>query len=484
MRYSVIFDFYISRYSLLATYKPDVMKTYRDAIDYLYGLQYLGIKFGLSNIKKILKSLNNPQKKYKIIHVVGTNGKGSVCSFLANILSKSGYRVGLYTSPHLVDFCERIQIDGKKITPDHILRLAKKIKKINERLALKATFFEVVTALAFEYFRYEDVDFAVVECGMGGRWDATNVVPNPLVTVITSIGMDHREYLGNSLQKITQEKAGAIKRRGVLFSHSQKREIIEIVEDFAKKKKAQFYSLGRDFYFRNPRSFYNSLSKKGNGVFSYPKYQMFDFCGDSIGVDMTDLKIGLLGWHQIENAALATGVAIWLQKRGVQIDQSSLREALLGTYWPGRMEILDVRVGSRWKHVLMDAAHNVQAIQTLIRALKTQLSFSRLNLVLGILKDKDIRGIIKRIVPIADRVILVSPFTERSWNPEMGKDIIYGISRKGEVEIFHEVDKGISRILKISSEQDLICITGSLYTVGEAREHILRGWTTKFRKFN
>jgi len=460
------------------------MKTYRDAIDYLYGLQYLGIKFGLSNIKKILRGLNNPQEKYKTIHVVGTNGKGSVCNFLANILSKSGYRVGLYTSPHLVDFCERIQIDGQKIGPVDIVELTNRIKKITERLALKATFFEVTTALAFEYFRYKDVDFAVVECGMGGRWDATNVVANPLVTVITSIGMDHGEYLGNSLLKITREKAGAIKRRGVLFSHPQKREAIELVEDFAKRKRAQFYSLGRDFHFKNPRSFYNSLSKKGNGVFSYPQYQMFDFCGGNIGRDLTDLKIGLLGWHQIENAALATGVASWLRKKGVRIDQAALREALLVTYWPGRMEILDVRVGSRWKHVLMDAAHNVQAIQMLIRTLKTQLSFSRLNLVLGILKDKDIRGIIKRIVPIADRVILVAPFTQRSWNPEMGRDIIYGLSRKGKVEIFREVDKGISRILKISSEQDLTCITGSLYTVGEAREHILKGWTARFRRFN
>ncbi len=460
------------------------MKTYRDAIDYLYGLQYLGIKFGLSNIKKILKSLNNPQNKYKIIHVIGTNGKGSVCNFLANILHKSGYRVGLYTSPHLVDFCERIQIDGENIAPDHILRLAKKIKKINEKLALKATFFEVATALAFLYFKYKNIDFAVVECGMGGRWDATNVVPNPLVTVMTSIGIDHRQYLGNSLRNITQEKAGAIKRRGILFSHSQKREIVELIGDFAKKKGAQFYSLGRDFHFENSRSFYNSLPEKDNGVFSYPECQMFDFCGGKIGRDIADLKIGLLGWHQIGNATLATGVASWLQKRGFRITTSSLREALEGTYWPGRMEILDVRVGSKWKHVLMDAAHNVQAIQMLIRAIKTQLSFNRLNLVLGVLKDKDICGIVKNIIPIANRVILVAPLTQRSWNPEMAREIIYRFSRKVKVEIFHEVDKGISHALGISGKQDLICVTGSLYTVGEAREYILKEWNTKFRKFN
>ncbi len=424
---------------------------YRETIDYLYALQKHGIKLALSNSFRILESMGNPQRKFKAVHVAGTNGKGSTSAFIAGILRAAGLRVGLYTSPHLISFTERIRINGNQISEKRVVELAKRIRKACGSLnaadstALSPTFFEVTTASAFTYFAEEEVDLAVIEVGMGGRLDSTNVIV-PLVTIITNIDLEHTEYLGTTLEQIATEKAGIIKPGVPVVTGATQLETAGIIERTAQTNASNISRLYKDFIPENVVS---------------GSEQFFDYRG--IKATYRALKIHMVGRHQVDNACLALAAVEYLRDAGVAVDEYAVRLGLEQARWEGRME----RIGER-PDIYLDGAHNPASAQKLaatIRELKP--SYGRMILVVGILGDKDYQGIARQIVPLADRVVVTKPHYARALDVAF----LAGEIRKlhAQVTSAETVAAAIARAREDASFDDLILVTGSLYVVGEAR---------------
>ena len=425
---------------------------YRETIEYLYALQKHGIKLALSNSFRILESMGNPHRKFKAVHVAGTNGKGSTSAFIASILRAAGLRVGLYTSPHLVSFTERIRINGDQISEKRVVELAKRIRKACDDLnaadsitAMNPTFFEVTTAIAFTYFAEEDVDLAVIEVGMGGRLDSTNVIV-PLVSIITNIDLEHTEYLGTTLEQIATEKAGIIKLGVPVVTGATQPETAGIIERTAHANASTIARLYNDFMPENVAS---------------GSEQIFDYHG--IKASYRALKIHMVGRYQVDNACLALAAVEYLRDAGVAVDDNSVRLGLERARWEGRMERIEKR-----PDVYLDGAHNPASAQKLaatIRELKP--SYGKMILVVGILCDKDYQGIVRQIVPFADRVVVTRPHYTRALDVAF----LAGEIRKLHTQVTsaETVAAAIARAREEASPDDLILVTGSLYVVGEAR---------------
>lgn len=433
--------------------------TYVQALRYLYNLERFGIKLGLENIKKVLRSLDNPQNKLKVIHIAGTNGKGSTAAFIASILREAGYKVGLYTSPHLVDFRERIQVNGKYVAKGEVVRLGNSIRSVLKGECL--TYFEFATTMAFLYFKQQKVEFAVVEVGMGGRLDATNIIKKNLVSVITNIDLEHTQYLGRDLKKITFEKCGIIRRNGTVITGNTHKTSIEVIKEICRKKKSVLFQAGKDFQ----TSGFKSVSRE---------VQVFSYKG--IYSNLEDLRIKMLGSHQIDNALCAIATVEVLVNYGYQIKEEHIRKGLEETSWPGRLEFFEVSDDKRKLiPVLVDGAHNPAAIKSLKNYLKNGiLKFDKLILIFGVLGDKDIKGMLEEIVPLADIFILTKPNSSRAAEPELViKELRKYISKKSII-LSKDIKRAISKAMSLVHKNDLICITGSLYTVGEARQRIIK----------
>ncbi len=455
--------------------------SYNDTLKYLYSLEKYGIRLGLERIKALLESLDNPQDKFNIIHVAGTNGKGSTAAVTASILLKAGYKVGLYTSPHLVRFNERIRIDGKEIPNKKIAELVERVRDRghgSEAMGQNYTFFEFATAMAFLYFAEEKVDFAVMEVGLGGRLDATNV-GRPLVSIITNIAKDHEAMLGNRIEDIAFEKGGIIKRGGILISAETKPTALNILKAECKRKMAKFYRLKRDFFIDDSNKEVRSLSPNVSIGDQKPEAGNFTFKGRRWIYD--GLKMNLLGRHQYLNAACALAALEILEEKGFRISESSVRKGLQGVFWPGRLECI-----SKKPLIVLDCAHNPAGAAVLRDALENRFNYKRLFLVLGIMADKDIKGILSRLAPIADMVILTRPQLERAAS----LDLLYkhvpaclplqavsrGIKRgkagqyADRVRRIEGVKDACLYAMAKATVDDMICVTGSVFTVGEARE--------------
>jgi len=430
---------------------------YQETIDYLFGLQKHGIKFGLSNSSRLLGLMGDPHLRFRSVHVAGTNGKGSTAAFLAGMLLAAGYRVGLYTSPHLVSFTERIRISGIAVTEDRVIDLAERVRRQYEGLpsadggAFTPTFFEVTTAMAFTCFAEERVDVAVVEAGMGGRLDSTNVI-TPLASVITNIDMEHTEFLGDTIEKISGEKAGIIKPNVPVITGAVQPEAIAVIERTADLAGAPVYRFPKDFG-AEPRS-------------AGPE-RTFDYRG--IGKRLSGLRIRMLGQHQIGNACLALAAAECIGKAGVAVSDVALRTGLANAAWEGRLE----RAAER-PDIYLDGAHNPASARVLADAVRDlKKSYHHLILVIGILMDKDYRGIISQLAPLSDRIIVTKPQYSRALSVR---------SLAGEIGAFHRmvdsaetVAEAIGLARQGAAENDLILITGSLYTVGDARAVLIPG---------
>jgi len=439
--------------------------TYPQVLDYLSRLEHLGIKFGLYNIRKLLRATGICDEKFRIIHITGTNGKGSVAIFLSSILREAGFRVGLYTSPHLVDFRERIQVDGKYISKKKVAELLSQllflIRTSWPEFSLKPTYFEVMTALALQYFTQANVEIVILEVGMGGRLDATNVFRNSLVSIITNVNHEHTEYLGRKISDITREKAGIIKKNGIVITGVKQKRAFELIEEVCRKKKARLFRLGKDIKVRH----LNYKKKDGN----FCDFQRFDYQG--IFDSFRDVRIKLLGRHQVENAALALGVIEGLRLRGIRVAEKHWRKGLEKASWPGRLEILDcVNSKGEQRKVVLDGAHNPAAMRCLKNALvENVIPHRRLILVLGILKDKDVKKMVAEIAPLCHEVVVTSPRTERSLDRNLlGREVMNYLP-SSRVNAEDGVGEALNRALEIARKDDLICVTGSLYTVGEAR---------------
>jgi dihydrofolate synthase/folylpolyglutamate synthase len=406
---------------------------------YLASLNVDKMHFGLTAITELLSRLGNPQKSYKTILIAGTNGKGSTAAMTASILCRAGYKVGLYTSPHLVDVRERIVINGKRISLPEFNRT---IAYVKDKIQQPVTYFEFLTAVAFVYFKNQKVDIAVLEVGLGGRLDATNVC-KPLVSVITNIAFDHTDYLGNTLESITIAKAGIIKRNGICITAAKQKEVLRILSNVCRKRQAELYCLGRDI----------KIKKQKNGFFTYR----------GLYRNLKDLTIPLRGEHQLSNAALALAAIEISEKNGFSVDDTAIYAGLKNTQWEGRLEVLQNQ-----PLFLLDGAHNPAGISVLCRSLKKDFSYRRLILIFGALSDKNYRQMLQKIVPLASVIILTQLKTKRAVPVN---DIMEIVKKMGYPAIVTKnVNRAIEQAQTMAKKHDLICATGSFYLVGEIKQ--------------
>ena len=419
----------------------------------MYALRRFGIILGLDTIKRILSALGNPQKNYASIHVAGTNGKGSVASALSSILHESGYKVGLYTSPHLVRFNERICVNNCQISDADVVKSYKAVEQVHhgER---SPTFFEFATAMALYEFGRQKVDWAVIETGMGGRYDATNII-RPAISIITNVSMEHREYLGNTLDRIAREKAGIIKQRTPVVTAVKQKQARSVVRRVAQKLSAPLFMLGKNF----------SVRRSPTGSFSY------------YGIKHTwrELQTPLHGHYQVENAALALAASELLNKQKSEISFKSIQNGLLKTRWPGRLEIV-----SKKPLVILDGAHNLIAARNLSKYLSENLANRRITLVIGILDDKPYAAMLKSLLPVCSRAIITRAKTDRALPPQK----LYVTAKKifSDVTTVSNVAKAAKHAIETAGPNDVICIAGSLYVVGEAKEAIEKGLLNKVKQ--
>lgn len=435
---------------------------YDDSINYLYGLQKYGIKLGLEKTESILSAAGSPHKDFRTVHIAGTNGKGSTSAMIASILRAYGCKVGLFTSPHLISFTERIMVNGVQISESEVVGLTKEVKAAIDSLNVETpTFFEFVTVMAFLYFSRKGIDWGVIEVGMGGRLDCTNVII-PEASVITRISYDHKEFLGDTLTAIAGEKAGIIKKAVPVISSPQEKEALEVIIKKASELSAPLYLYGNDF-----SSNLNSLDI--NGV----RFDYFDSEIDISGGKIANLFTPLAGHYQLINASVAVKAAtVLLKQRLYENELRRLRDGLASTHWRGRLQIV-----SRNPLVIIDGAHNPDASLKLSQFIKEQLSGYKIILVTGIMSDKDIKGILLPLMPLCAEIIFTSPNYGRAASPQTlfeiaedeGYDSKIAQTVKEALKMAFEIAKNSSEQEK-SSKKPLILITGSFYTIGEAME--------------
>jgi len=420
---------------------------YQRSLNYLYGLEKFGMIFGLTKEKEILETVGNPEQEIQAIHIGGTNGKGSTAAMMSSILQKEGFTVGLYTSPHLIRFTERIKVNGKEIEKEEVAGLTEwmreKVKAAG--IAPPFTFFDFTTAMALLYFKQKRVDLAILEVGLGGRLDSTNVV-DPLLSIITNIGKDHEDILGKGALRVAKEKAGIIKEGRPLITAATQPRVLGLFSKTCREKGAPFFRVGKDFRY----------VPTGERSFSY----------EGLHRKLWDLSLNLRGVHQRINAATALGGLEILDDLGYRISNEAMTEGLKEVDWPGRLEMI-----SSSPQVLLDGAHNPEGALSLRESLEKEFQYQHLILLVGIMKDKDIQTILHSLSPLADQIILTRPGTDRAASPSFLKKALGQNGKKAEV--IEDLQEAIDRGLSLTGEGDLLCITGSLYTVGEARTYFL-----------
>ncbi|WNM56745.1 bifunctional folylpolyglutamate synthase/dihydrofolate synthase [Candidatus Nitrospira allomarina] len=417
------------------------MASYPETLNYLFSLHRFGIKLGLEAITDILGRLGNPQHRYPTLHVAGTNGKGSSSAMLARILEASGYRVGLYTSPHLIDFRERIRVQGTDISEESVCALTDQMRRIANPLTT-LTFFEFTTALAFLHFQHQQVDIAVVEVGMGGQFDATNVL-SPMGALITGISFDHEAYLGDSLQKIAREKAGIITQKSPVVLGPMPKDILHIFETQARKWQAPCFRMGQEF----------SLLETSATTFTY----------QGPGWTLPGLQTNLPGRHQLVNATNALALLETAVDGTFPISPSAIRTGLQDVRWRGRLEIVQQN-----PLLLLDGAHNLAAAHVLFDFLHSQIhdgAGRKLILVVGMMRDKNLQEFLRVFIPIVDHLILTQPRIERAASVD---ELNQAVDHKNLVPcLLADSWEAVCRAKDISNPTDVICVTGSLFLVGE-----------------
>jgi len=435
---------------------------YKQAISYLYNLKEERINLGLSRINKLLFFMNVPIKDLKFIHVGGTNGKGSIVAMTSDVLAHNGFKTGVFTSPHLNDFRERIvvktcagtgiktELISKKVFAEIVSEIKKtEVKIVKEGLG-SPTFFEVSTAVMFAYFAKERIDIAVIEVGLGGRLDATNII-DPLLSVITNIGLEHTDRLGNTIEKIAKEKCGIIKKCRPVITQENNPKALKIIQKTAKKMNSDLIKVGKS----DKISF---KFKKIKGDLQY-----FDYKG--INWQLKDVFLRLKGKHQIANAACVVAISEVLCNLGVKINEFLLLRALKNAVWPGRFETI-----SENPKIIIDGAHNPPAATVLSQTIQDYYKKKELTLVLGMLYDKDVNGITNILFPLASNIVITSPDNVRAASVS---DIAARLFLKNsQIPVFLACDvrNAIEIAKKITSREGLIVIAGSLYTIAQARK--------------
>jgi dihydrofolate synthase/folylpolyglutamate synthase len=409
-----------------------------DPLAYLDHLSSRPIRLGLAPLRRLLVRMKHPERRYASIVIGGTNGKGSIAAMAASMLTAGGFRTGLYTSPHLLDVRERIRIDGCMIDTEDLRRCADTIRR---QLREDLTYFEFLTAMAFHYFNQQRVDIAVLEVGMGGRLDATNVV-KPAVSVISNISLDHGHYLGTRIEQIAWEKSGIIRRNGCCLTAARHKQAIGVIKEACRNRQARFFRVGDQIKVR----------KQAGGRFSFR------------GLDKRydHLYCPLRGKHQIDNAALAAGAVVLLAEHGFAVKEEALRQGLREARWEGRLEILQER-----PMVLVDGAHNPAGISSLCAALKEEFCFRRLTVIFGVLDDKDHRTMLRRLSPLSDNLILTRPESDRALSPLALLPVARQYHRR--VMVAENPEEALLGAMAAAGPNDMICATGSLYLIGAVK---------------
>lgn len=433
----------------------DIESSYNKALDYLYSFVDYSLKysselakaeFNLDRMFALMEELGDPQNRYLIIHVAGTKGKGSVCALCASALKAAGYKVGLYTSPHLLDFCERIQVNGEPISRELLVELVEEIKPAVAKIP-KLTTFEITTALGFLAFAKQGCNAAVIEVGLGGRLDATNIVA-PKVSVITSLSYDHMAVLGDTLAKIAGEKAGIIKRGVPVVSSSQKDEALEVLERVAKLEDSSFTLVGKDIKFESLSSSLDGQSLR---------------IVDDLRLSTFNLQLPLLGSHQLENAATAYAA---LKVSGLEISDEAIQKGFAQVKWRARFEI-----ARRDPPVIFDSAHNEDSFVKLRETLETYFPDKKAYLIFGASEDKNIPGMFAALKPKIQRLIVTRADHPRAL--EEGR--IVELARQAEIEseAVSPVESALARALELSAKDGSIVLSaGSMFVTAE----VMRAW--------
>ena len=419
--------------------------TYNEALEYIHGISWTFCKPGLERTMELCQKIGNPEKKLKFIHVAGTNGKGSFSSMTASVLQAAGYKVGLYTSPYICRFNERMRVNGEDIPDEVLAEITEYIKPIADRMSDKPTEFELITAIAFEYFKRESCDVVVLECGMGGRLDSTNVIKNPYLSVITGISLDHTAFLGDTIEKIAKEKAGIIKEGTPLLFGGENDEAKRVISEVAHKQ-------GSDIYFTDYSRLKIKEATLSGSVFDYKSLQ--------------NVKISLLGLYQPRNASLVIDAIEILRKRGLSISYEALRAGLLSARWKARFEV----IGNN-PTVIFDGAHNPEGITSAVESIKHYFGDKKLVLISGVLRDKDYRLIARSMAEVISHAYTITPDNPRALLAEDFAAVLQdeGVIAKGA--------KSISEALYLAKEtarelDTAVCSLGSLYTYSDVAREI------------
>lgn len=423
---------------------------YEEAIDFIHSTYKFGSKLGLQNITKLTELLGNPQNSYKIIHIAGTNGKGSTSNMIHDVLLSSGYKTGLFISPYLEEFTERIQVNKQHIDKESLARITKLVKDKIDIMIKEGynhpTEFEVVTAIGFKYFQEQKIDFLILEVGLGGRFDATNVVNNTLVSVITSISYDHMEYLGDTLEKISFEKAGIIKQNSSVVIYPQSENIINAIKDVAMEKNASVYETDKS----------NIEKTKGNLTGQWFKYLKADV------FSLPEAKINFLGEHQLYNVLTALRTLEIIKNAGYTVTEESIIQGLNSCRFAGRFEIL-----SENPVIVLDGGHNINGIEYFSKAVEENFKDKKIILFFGMLKDKNPIDVLQYILPLCNEVYTITPNNPRAMK---SSDLAELISMHTDINVTPLYDySDIIPILKNLDKKDIAAFVGSLYMIGDVR---------------
>ncbi|QBD85636.1 bifunctional folylpolyglutamate synthase/dihydrofolate synthase [Clostridium tetani] len=426
---------------------------YNEAMEYIQNTSKYGNNTGTKRVEKILDILGNPHKNLKCIHIAGTNGKGSITSMITSILIESGFKIGMYTSPYIEEFEERIQINRENIPKDDLAYYTTIVSEAIEKVVSMGwgypTEFEIITCIMFLYYSKKEIDYAIIEVGLGGKSDSTNVI-KPLVSIITSISYDHVSILGNTIEEIASEKAGIIKENVPVILYPQEEGAYKVIEKTCMEKDSKLIYIDENSIYHIPNEDFN---------------KSYQFLQIKTNKDEYKVQLSLLGSHQRMNCAVAIYAIEQLMQIGIKIKKEDILRGLSNVQWPGRLEILKTN-----PLVVIDGAHNLDGITKLKESIKQYFRYNKLILIIGILTDKDIQKMVRTITPIANKVIAVTP---NSYRGKTSQELIKTIENYNKnCEALEDYKEAYVKALAYCDEDDMILICGSLYMIGDMRKII------------
>ena len=451
----IVFGLMKSRvFERLGIWPSSKKSTIEETLAYIHNVKWMGSKPGLSRTRELLKNLGNPEKKLKFVHVAGTDGKGSTSSYIAKVLQKAGYKTGLYTSPYIIKFNERMQINGQMIPDEDLIRLTQRIKPFADAMQDSPTEFEIITALGFLWFCENKCDIVVLEVGMGGELDSTNVIDTPEVAVLTSMGFDHTAFLGPTMTDIANAKAGIIKENGTVVSYGSNVEADIVFRNKCKEKNCDFHECNFD------ELKIQSSDLFGN-KFDYKQYK--------------GVEISLAGAFQPKNAALAIEAVEQLRKKGYSISDENIYEGLKEVYWPGRFEVL-----MKNPVFILDGAHNPHGMQAAVDSLKLVEKNNKFVVIMGVMADKEVDKMVDLLIPISDKFFTVRPNNPRAMDALQLAELI--VSRGGKAESTIDTDEAVKKVVEYAGDNGRIVALGSLYFSSDVRNSCIKIYPEKIEK--